>query len=154
MTTTPGTLAEQIDADLRQAMRDKDEIAKLALRAAKTALTEARTATANHVMSNDEAISVLQKLAKRRRDTAAEYEKLGSTERAQGELAELAVIERYLPRQLDEAELETIVRTVIAEKGATSLREMGSVMGAVMERVAGRADGKTVNPIVKRLLSN
>jgi uncharacterized protein YqeY len=154
MTTPTMTLAEQIDADLKQAMRDKDEIAKLALRAAKTALVEARTATANHALGDAEAIAVLQKLAKRRRDTAAEYEKLGVAERAQSELAEMAVLERYLPRQLSEGEIEEIARIVIAQKGATSLREMGSVMGAVMEQVAGRADGKAVNQVVKRLLSS
>lgn len=154
MTTPSTTLAERIDADLKQAMRDKDEITKLTLRAAKTALIEARTATANHALSDEEAISVLQKLAKRRRDTAAEYEKLGAPERAQGELAEVIVLERYLPSQLSEAEIETIARAVIAQKGTTSLREMGSVMGGVMEQVAGRADGKTVNGVVRRLLSN
>jgi uncharacterized protein YqeY len=68
-------------------------------------------------------------------------------------LAEVTVLERYLPRQLDEAEVEAIARTVIAQKGATSVRDMGAVMGPVMEQVAGRADGKVVSQVVRRLLA-
>ncbi len=78
---------------------------------------------------------------------------MGAAKQAEGELAELVVIERYLPRQLSEAELEEIVRAVIAEKGATSMKEMGAVMSGVMARVTGVADGKAVNQIVRRLLS-
>jgi uncharacterized protein YqeY len=146
-------LVERIDADLKQAMREKDETGKLTLRAAKTALVEARTATDNQPLTEEAAISVLQKLAKRRRDTALEYEKLGSMKRAQAELAEVAILERYLPRQLDEAEVEAIVRAVVAQKGATPVRDMGAVMGPVMEQVAGRADGKVVSQIVRRMLT-
>jgi uncharacterized protein YqeY len=146
-------LVERIDADLKQAMREKDETGKLTLRAAKTALVEARTATDNQPLTEEAAISVLQKLAKRRRDTALEFEKLGSMERAQAELAEVAILERYLPRQLDEVEVEAIVRAVVAQKGVASVRDMGAVMGPVMEQVAGRADGKVVSQIVRRILT-
>jgi uncharacterized protein YqeY len=153
MTNSTQNIVERIDADLKQAMRDRDEVAKQALRAAKTALTEARTATANHALSDDEAVTVLQKLAKRRRDTAAEYERLGANAQAQSELADVVIFERYLPKALDEAEVEAIARTVIAEKGATSLRDLGSVMGPVIAQVAGRADGKLVSQVVRRLLN-
>jgi len=151
-TTTP-TLSERIDADLKQAMRDRKEVDKMALRALKTALTMARTATANHDLTEAEVQTVIQKEAKRRRDTAAEYERLGAPDKAAAELAELPILERYLPRQLSEAEVEVIVREVIAEKGATSIKEMGSVMSGVMARVTGVSDGKVVNGIVRRLLS-
>ncbi len=151
-TTTP-TLSERIDADLKQAMRDRKEVDKMALRALKTALTMARTATANHDLTEAEVQTVIQKEAKRRRDTAAEYERLGAPDKAAAELAELPILERYLPRQLSEAEVEVIVREVIAEKGATSIKEMGSVMSGVMARVTGVSDGKVVNAIVRRLLS-
>jgi len=124
------TLQERIETDLKQAMRDRNDIDKLALRNMKTALTMARTATANHSLTEAEVLAVLQKEAKRRRDAATEYERLGASKQVTEELAELAVIERYLPRQLNEAELEAIVRTVIAEKGVTSMKEMGSVMSA------------------------
>ena len=151
-TTTPN-LSERIEADLKQAMRDRKEVDKMALRALKTALTMARTATANHDLTEAEVQTVIQKEAKRRRDTAAEYERLGAPDKAAAELAELPILERYLPRQLSEAEVEVIVREVIAEKGATSMKEMGGVMSGVMARVTGVSDGKVVNGIVRRLLS-
>lgn len=151
--TTTSTLSERIEADLKQAMRDRKEVDKMALRALKTALTMARTATANHDLTETEVQTVIQKEAKRRRDTAAEYERLGAPDKAAAELAELPILERYLPRQLSEAEVEVIVREVIAEKGATSMKEMGSVMSGVMARVTGVSDGKVVNGIVRRLLS-
>jgi uncharacterized protein YqeY len=147
------TIIERVDADLTQAIRTKDEQAKQALRAAKTALTQARTAGINHDLTDEEAITVLQKLAKQRRDTAAEYEKLGHSERAQHELADIQIFERYLPKALTEAEVEEIVREVIAQVGATSPRDLGAVMGPTMAKVAGRADGKLVSQIVRRLLS-
>jgi uncharacterized protein YqeY len=147
-------LQERIDADLKQAMRDRNEVEKLALRALKTSITLARTATADHTLTDTELLAIVQKEAKRRRDTAAEYERLGATQQAAAELAELPVLERYLPPQLSEAELEEVVRGVIVEKGATSLKEMGSVMSGVMARVTGVADGKAVNQIVRRLLSS
>lgn len=152
MTTTSMTLVERIDADLTQAIREKDDVAKQALRAAKTALTEARTATDNRPLTDDEAIAVLQMLAKRRRDTAAEYEKLGAHERAQAELADVAIFDRYLPRALTEAEVEAIARQVIADTGASSLRDLGLVMGPAIAQVSGRADGKVVSQVVRRLL--
>src|SRR4051812_649469 len=152
-TQTAG-LQARIEADLKQAMRDRNEVEKMALRALKTSITLARTATDNHPLTEAEILTVIQKEAKRRRDTAAEYERLGAADKAAGELAELPVLERYLPPQLNEAELEAIVRTVIAEKGATSLKDLGSVMAGVMARVTGVADGKAVNQIVRRLLSS
>lgn len=147
------SLQARIESDLKQAMRDRNEVEKLALRSLKTAITLARTATDNHTLTDTEILAVIQKEAKRRRDTAAEYERLGASDKAAAELAELPVMERYLPPQLGEAELEAIARMVIAEKGATSMRDMGSVMSGVMARVTGVADGKTVNQIVRRLLS-
>lgn len=147
------TLETQIDADLKQAMLDKNNTAKLALRSVKTALTEARKSGADHQLDDTEIQMVLQKEAKRRRDAAAEYKRLGQAEREAEELAELAVLEHYLPQQLSEAEIEEIVRQVIAEVGAQSPREMGKVMSAAMPKVAGVADGKAVSKVAQRLLS-
>lgn len=146
-------LYEQIDADLKQAMRDRDEVAKLTLRSVKTALTEASKAGADHTLSEDQVMSVLQKEAKGRRDAAAEYERVGQPHRAAQENAELAVLERYLPRQLGEQEIEALAREAIAETGATSARDMGKVMPVVMQRAAGAADGKAVSQVVRRLLA-
>ncbi len=97
-------------------------------------------------------LAVIQREAKQRRETAQEYERLGAQEQAANELAELAVLEHYLPQQLTAAEIEEIVRNVIAETGASSPREMGRVMSAAMERLKGVADGKVVNQIARRLL--
>lgn len=148
------TLQARIDADLKQAMRDKDDTVKLTLRAVKTALTEARTADATHQLTQDEELAVLQREAKRRRDAAAEYVKFGEQGRADVELAELAVIERYLPRQLTEAEVEVIAQAAITQVGATSAKQLGAVMPVVMAEVKGRADGKMVNQVVRRLLGS
>lgn len=152
MTEAKLSLAERIDRDLKQAMRERDNVAKITLRSVKTALTEAAKSGQQHVQSEEEVTSVIQREAKRRREAAQEYERVGAQERAANELAELAVLERYLPRQLTAEEIEEIARSVIAETGAASPRDMGRVMSAAMERVKGAADGKVVNQIVRRLL--
>lgn len=145
-------LTEQIDNDLKQAMRDRDDVRKLTLRSAKTALTETAKASENHDLTEAEVITVLQKEAKRRRDAASEYQKAGETERANAELAELAVLEEYLPKALTESEVEAMAAEVIAEVGATSQKEFGKVMGPLMARIAGRADGKIATAAVRKLL--
>jgi len=147
-------LQSRIDADLKQAMRDRDEVTKLTLRSVKTALTEARTSGQQHELSEDDVLAVVQKEAKRRRDAAAEFERFGDSARAAAELEELAVLERYLPRQLSEAEVEEIARRVIAATGATSPKQVGAVMAALMPEVKGQADGKLVSQVVRRLLGS
>ena len=133
-------------------MRERDDVAKLTLRSVKTALTEAAKSGQQHALSEEDVLAVIQREAKQRRETAQEYERLGAQEQAANELAELAVLEHYLPQQLTAAEIEEIVRNVIAETGASSPREMGRVMSAAMERLKGVADGKVVNQIARRLL--
>jgi uncharacterized protein YqeY len=152
MSAEQSALAARIDDDLKQAMRAQDTIAKLALRAVKTALTEASKAGSDHNLSDAQVMAVIQREAKRRREAAAEYDKVGATAPADQERAELAVLERYLPRQMSEAEVETLARTVIAETGATSVRDLNKVMPVMMARVAGTADGKVVSQVVRRLL--
>jgi uncharacterized protein YqeY len=146
------SLKVRVETDLRQAMRDQDDIAKLALRSLKTAMTEASVAGAAHELSEAEAVAVVQREAKRRRDTAAEYTRLGAEDRARQELAELAVLERYLPQQMSEAEVETLARAVIAETGATSMRDVGRIMPPLIAKLEGRADGRLANQVVRRLL--
>jgi uncharacterized protein YqeY len=116
-------------------------------------LTEAAKAGSDHAQSEDEVLVVVQKQAKQRRDAAAEFERVGAADRAASERAELAVLERYLPQQLDEEQIEAIVQEVIAETGASSMQNMGQVMSATMPKVQGRADGKAVNQVARRLLS-
>jgi uncharacterized protein len=147
-------ILQQIDADLKQAMRDRDEVTKLTLRSVKTALTEARTSGAEHELSQAEVIAVLQKEAKRRRDAAAEFQRVGDQKRADAELAEMKVLDKYLPPQMNEAEIEVVAQRVITQLGATSQKQMGAVMSATMAEVAGKADGKLVNQVVRRLLGS
>ena len=146
------TLQERLDTELKDAMRNRDGIAKMTLRAVKTALIEASKVDSAVVIDDMLVESVIQKEAKRRRDAADEYQKVGQAERAQQELAELAILETYLPKQLTDGEIEEIVRTVLAEVGATSMKEMGKVMSAAMPKIAGRADGKRVSQMVRQLL--
>ena len=153
MTQDKSPLAEQIDRDLQQAMRDRDDVTKMTLRSVKTSLTEAAKSGEHDELNDNDVLAVLQKEAKKRRDAAAEYERVGAHDRAASELAELAVLEHYLPRQLTEAEIEEIVKSVIAETGATSMQDMGRVMSATMPQVQGVADGKVVNQIVRQQLS-
>ena len=154
MSQTKTPLEIQIDLDLKDAMRNKDAVTKLVLRSVKTALTEEAKSTSQHaVLSEDEVMDVIQREAKRRRDAAAEYEKAGRSDRAAEELAELTVLERYLPQQLSEDEIRVLATEVIAQIDATSMRDMGAVMSAIMPKVAGRADGRRVNQVVRDLLS-
>ncbi len=147
------SLLTQIDADLKQAMRERDETAKLALRSLKTALTEAQKSGESHVLNNDEVMQILTKAAKQRRDSIVEYEKGNRPDLAATEAAELAVLERYLPRQLSEAEIETVVKGIIDETGATSLQDLNRVMPLAMQRTRGQAEGRLVNQVVRRLLT-
>jgi len=154
------TLADRIDADLKQAMRDRNETAKLTLRALKTAFLQARTSgNEAHDLTDAEMLDIVRREAKRRNDAADEYQRLGSPERAQAEMAEYQILQQYLPQQLSDAELEAIVQAVIAEIGATtgataiSVKQIGQVMPAVLARTGARADGKRVNQVVRRLLA-
>jgi len=153
MSTSGETMMARIDADLKQAMRDRDNVTKLTLRSVKAAVTEASKRGSQHELSEDEITEVVQHEAKRRRDAATEFEKANRDDLAAQERAELAVLERYLPQQLTNEEIERIATDVIAETGAKSMRNMGMVMSAVMPRVAGLADGRQVNKIVRKLLS-
>jgi uncharacterized protein len=151
--TTQTALQARIDADLKDAMRSQDQVAKLTLRAVKTAITEAKTAGANHDLDESQVLTIVQREAKKRRETAAEYTRLGAAPHlAEQELAELAILERYLPRQLSEAEIEAVAQQTIAETGATSVKEMGKVMAAVMAKLGAAADGKVVSQVVRRHL--
>lgn len=150
---TQPALLLRIDEDLRQAMRAQDNIAKLTLRSVKTAVTEAtKTGSGDHTISDEQVMAVVQREAKRRREAAAEYDKLNATALAEQERAELAILERYMPRQLSEDEIEALARQVIATTGATSVRDLNKVMPLMMGRVAGVADGKAVSQVVRRLL--
>lgn len=148
------TLFDQISQDIVAAMKAKDKVRLEALRNVKKYFIEAKTAPgANDELSDDAALKILAKLVKQGRDTAALYTEQQRPDLAEAELAQVAVIEAYLPKALTPEELEAALRSIIAETGATSAKEMGKVMGVATKRLAGRADGKAISALVKQLLA-
>jgi len=139
---------------LKEAMKAKDTIALESLRAIKSAILLAKTeAGAAAELAEEEELKLLQKLVKQRKDSAALYAQQGRNDLAEPELAQVAVIEKFLPKQLSEAEVTEAVKAIIAEVGATSAKDMGKVMGVATKQLAGKADGKLISDVVKKLLS-
>ncbi len=148
------TLEERIMQDLKEAMKAKDEAALRGIRAIKAAILLAKTDGSGKPIDAEREIQILQKLVKQRKESLEIYEKQNREDLAKIEREEIAIIEKYLPQQMSEEELEAELRLVISEVGATSAKDLGKVMGIASKRFAGRADGKLISQIVKRLLEN
>ena len=147
-------LFDQVSKDIVAAMKAKDKARLEALRNIKKVFIEAKTAPgANDTLDNAVALKILQKLAKQGNDSAALYKSQNREDLAEAELAQVAVIENYLPKPLSLEEIETAVKDIISQTGATSIKDIGKVMGASNKQLAGRADGKTISDIVKKLLA-
>ena len=147
-------LFEQVSKDIVAAMKAKDKVRLEALRNIKKVFIEAKTAPgANDSLDDAAALKILQKLAKQGHDSASLYKSQNRGDLAEAELAQVAVIESYLPKPLSVEEIEAIVKEIISETGASSIKEMGKVMGAANKKLAGQADGKTISDIVKKLLA-
>ncbi len=147
-------LFEQISKDIVAAMKSKDKVALEALRNIKKYFLEAKTAPgANDELTDETAVKILSKLAKQGKDAAAIYEEQGRPDLAGEELAQVEVINRYLPKQLSAAELEQEVKAIIAAVGATGIKDMGKVMGVATKQLAGKSDGKSVSAVVRQLLA-
>ena len=147
------TLPEQIDADLKDAMRAKDAGRLNVLRMLKSALKYAAIEKSDAGLDDAAAVQVIRKQVKQRQDSIESFEKGGRPELAAKEKEELDMLNAYLPKAMNADELATMVRETIAEVGATSKAQMGAVMKALQERVAGRADGKTLSAEVQKQLS-
>ena len=147
------SLEQNIMAKMKDAMKAKDEAALRGLRAIKAAILLAKTSGGSGEISADDEIKLLQKLVKQRKDSLEIFQQQNRTDLAQKEEEEINIIEQFLPKQLGEEELKTIVAGIIAEVGATSAADMGKVMGAASKQLAGQADGKTISAVVKELLS-
>ena len=148
------SLQTKVMEALKEAMKAKDTVALESLRAIKSAILLARTeAGASEELSEADELKLLQKLVKQRKDSAALYTQQGRNDLAEPELAQMAVIEKFLPAQLSEAEVEEALKGIIAQVGATSPKDMGKVMGVATKQSAGKADGKLISDIVKKLLS-
>ena len=148
------TLFEQVSEDIKGAMKAHDKVKLETLRNIKKVFLEAKTAPgANDELSDADALKIIAKLAKQGSETAATYRQAGRTDLAEEEEAQVSVLESYLPKQLTAEEVEAEVCTIIAAVGATSMKDMGRVMGTASKQMAGRADGRAISEVVKRLLA-
>ncbi len=144
------SLTQRITTDIKEAMKNKDQAALNAVRSLKSAIQMATIEKYGAAGELDEAesVAVIRKAIKQRQDSVASFEAGGRPELAENEKAEIAILERYLPAALSEAEIQKMVDDAIAELGATTRKDMGGVMKVLQERIAGRADNKIVSGLV------
>ncbi|MBO5001412.1 MAG: GatB/YqeY domain-containing protein [Prevotella sp.] len=148
------TIFEQISNDIKEAMKARDKVRLETLRNIKKVFIEAKTAPgSDDTLSDADALKILANLAKQGKESAATFMQQNRPDLAEGETAQVAVIEAYLPKQMSEQEIELAVSEIIAQTGATSMKDMGKVMGTASKQLAGRADGRIISDIVKRLLA-
>ena len=147
-------LFDQISNDIKEAMKARDKVRLETLRNIKKVFIEAKTAPgANDTLEDAQALKILQKLAKQGHDSADLYTSQNRPDLAEEEMAQVNVIESYLPKQMSEEEIEAVVKEIIAQTGVQSMKEMGKVMGIASKQLAGKADGKKISEIVKKLLA-
>ena len=148
-------LFDIISNDIKEAMKAKDKVALDTLRNIKKVLLEAKTAPgANDTVSDDTAIKLIQNLVKQGKESAELYSSQNRPELAAEELAQVAVMEKYLPKQMSEEEVATVLKEIIAQNGAAGPQDMGKVMGVATKQLAGKAEGRMISAIVKQLLNN
>jgi uncharacterized protein YqeY len=147
-------LFDQISEDIKKAMLAREKVALEALRGVKKEFLEAKTAKGSDgTLPDDVALKILQKMVKQRKESAAIFTQQNRPDLAETELAEVAVIEKYLPAQMSDEELEKIVSEIIAQVGATGPQDMGKVMGVASKQLAGKAEGRLISEKVKSLLN-
>lgn len=148
-------LFDKVSEDIKKAMLAREKVRLEALRGAKKEFLEAKTAKgANGELSDENATKIIVKMVKQRKESAKIYQENNRPELAENELAEAAVLEEYLPAQLDAAQLDAELRAIIAETGAQGPKDMGKVMGLATKRLAGRAAGRAISAAVKNLLNS
>jgi uncharacterized protein YqeY len=148
------SLEQNIQKEIIVAMKAKDKLSLETLRAIKAAILMSKTqAGASDEMSADDEIKLLTRLKKQRLEAATIFREQDRTEMAEEEEAQSAVIDRFLPKQLNDADVESTIKEIIATTGAESMKDMGKVMGMANKKMAGQADGKTISGMVKKLLS-
>ena len=145
---------DRISNDIKDAMKAKDKVRLETLRNIKKVFLEAKTAPgANDTLTDDAAMKIMQKLVKQGKDSATLYNEQGRADLAEAELAQVAVIEAYLPKQMSAEELEVALKAIIAEVGAEGPKDMGKVMGTATKNLAGLAEGRAISAMVKQLLA-
>jgi len=147
------SLQTEIMSKLKEAMKAKDKIVLEALRAVKSALLLAQTSGDSKELTLEDEIKLVQKLVKQRKDSAVLYSEQNRADLAEPELAQVAVLEQFLPEQMGEDELKAIIAGIIEKSGASSMKDMGKVMGMASKQLAGKADGKAISNVVKALLA-
>ncbi len=147
------SLEVKVNEGIKTAMKAKDAAGLRGLRAIKSAILLAKTDGSGKEINDEVEIKILQKLIKQRKDSLEIYEKQGREDLAVVEREEIEVIEQFLPKQLDATELEAVLAEIISRVGASSMKDMGKVMGMASKQLAGKADGKTISTVVKKLLS-
>jgi uncharacterized protein YqeY len=147
------SLETRIMEDLKEAMKAKDQAAMRGIRAIKSAILLFKTDGSGNELDEANEIKLLQRLVKQRQDSLDIYTQQNRADLAQVEKDEIAVIMRYLPKQLEGAELEAVIKDIITAVGASSVKDMGKVMGAANQQLAGKADGKSISEVVKKLLA-
>ncbi len=148
------SLQKQVMDEMKLAMKAKDTVALESLRAIKSAILLAQTSGSGEELSEEDEIQLVQKLVKQRKDSASIFKEQGRDDLADPELAQVAVLEKFLPEQLTAEEIEKVVVQTIAATGASGMQDMGKVMGMVSKELAGQADGKTISGIVRAKLSS
>ena len=145
---------DRISNDIKDAMKAKDKVRLETLRNIKKVFLEAKTAPgANDTLTDDAAMKIMQKLVKQGKDSATLYNEQGRADLAEAELAQVAVIETYLPKQMSAEELEAALKAIIAEVGAEGPKDMGKVMGTATKKLAGLAEGRAISAMVKQFLA-
>ena len=148
-------LFDQVSEDIKNAMKAKDKVALETLRNIKKFLLEAKTAPgANDTLTDADATKMIQKLVKQGKDSAEIYTQQNRADLAEAELAQVKVLEAYLPKQMTAEELETEIKAIIAQVGAAGPKDMGKVMGVASKALAGKAEGRAISETVKRLLNS
>lgn len=147
------SLEHDITEAIKTAMREKDKVALDALRAVKAQILLLKTEAKGAEVSAEQEIAILQRMIKQRKDSFEQFSAQGRTDLAEVETAQTTVIEKFLPKQLSPEELETEIRSIIAETGAESMKDLGKVMGMASKSLAGKSDGKSISEMVKKLLS-
>lgn len=147
-------ISHSIDQDIKEAMLAKNAVALAALRAVKSAFMLAKTDGSGKKLTEADELAILNKIVKQRKDSIQLYIEQNRVDLADEEKAQLEVIMKYMPAQLSEAEVEVLIRETIASIGASGMKDMGKVMGAMQTKIAGKADGRVVSELVKKLLGN
>ena len=147
------SLQSQVMEQMKAAMKSKDKVALESLRALKSAFLMANTSGENVELSEDDEIKIVQKLVKQRKDSATIFQEQDRMDLADPEIAQAKILEQFLPAQMGEEELKAVISAIISQTGASSMKDMGKVMGMASKQLAGKADGKAISSVVKDLLS-